>query len=454
MTYLSELSIEHFRGFLAKQTVSFALPNEQPGSGLTILVGPNNVGKSTVIEALRHVISPPGLVDRNERHLDNALRISIRDTATGYREITNPGLSANIAASGSAHPRTEIFRFIPSRRPWAPRTNTHTIESKQYWIQRTHQTRNEDAHLISRLNSFPPEEKVAFNQALRRLVPQLLDWKIEYSDGHTYLEYVTINGAAHTANLFGEGIASLFRIVLALYDPDESFVVIDEPELSLHPQAQKRLAKFISAQAAHRQIVLCSHSPHFINWADLAAGAAVYRLRQDRYGIHLHRLSDDTIAMLNKLVDDWQKPQLLDTVAREVFFADEALFLEGQEDVSLLGRFIEVENLPQIQLFGYGTGGSRNFRSFLSMAADLHIPSGAIFDRTSKGDYDKIRATFPGVRLELLQADDIRDKPATSERRSVEGVFSRAGDMKSEFRDYLIGLLREFRDYFDDASRP
>jgi predicted ATP-dependent endonuclease of OLD family len=108
--------------------------------------------------------------------------------------------------------------------------------------------------------------------------------------------------------------------VLALYDPDESFVVIDEPELSLHPQAQKRLARFISAQAAHRQIVLCSHSPHFINWADLAAGAAVYRLRQDRYGIHLHRLSDNTIAMLNKLVDDWQKPQLLDTVAREVFF--------------------------------------------------------------------------------------------------------------------------------------
>jgi hypothetical protein len=136
------------------------------------------------------------------------------------------------------------------------------------------------------------------------------------------------------------------------------------------------------------------------------------------------------------------------------FFADEALFLEGQEDVSLLGRFIEVENLPQIQLFGYGTGGSRNFRCFLSMAADLNIPSGAIFDRTSKGDYDKIRAAFPGVRLELLQADDIRDKPATSERRSVEGVFNRAGDMKPEFRDYLIGLLHEFRDYFHDASRP
>jgi putative AbiEii toxin of type IV toxin-antitoxin system/OLD-like protein len=281
-----------------------------------------------------------------------------------------------------------------------------------------------------------------------------LTWKIEYSDGQSYLEYVTINGAAHTANLFGEGVASLFRIVLALYDPDESFVVIDEPELSLHPQAQKRLAGFISTQAAHRQIVLCTHSPHFINWADLATGATVYRLRQDRYGIHPHRLSGKTTAMLSKLVTDWQKPQLLDTVAREIFFADEALFLEGQEDVSLLSRFIEAEQLPQIQLFGYGIGGSPNLPAFLSMAADLHIPNAAIFDRTSKSDYDRARAAFPKARIELLVADDIRDKPATSGRGTVSGVFNKNGGIKPEFRSYLIDLLHELRDYFDDASRP
>jgi AAA domain-containing protein len=175
MNYLSELTIEHFRGFFGAETISFALPNERSGSGLTILVGPNNVGKSTIADALRHVISPPGLVDRSERHLDNALRISIKDTANGYREITNPGLSANIAVTGTAHPRAEIFRFIPSRRPWAPRTSTHGMISKDYWSQRAIQARNEDTYLISRLNSFPPEEKVAFNHALRRVVPQLLD---------------------------------------------------------------------------------------------------------------------------------------------------------------------------------------------------------------------------------------------------------------------------------------
>jgi len=286
------------------------------------------------------------------------------------------------------------------------------------------------------------------------LVPQLLDWKIEYSDGSTYLEYVTINGGTHTADLFGEGIASLFRIVLALYDPEESFVVIDEPELSLHPQAQKRLAKYISTKARERQIVLCTHSPHFLSWGDLAAGAAIYRLRQDRYGIQVNRLSQNTIASLGKLSDDWQKPQLLDAVAKEVFFADEVLFLEGQEDVSLIGRFIEAENAPSVQLFGYGTGGSTNIISFLSMATDLKISCGAIFDRTSKSDYERARAIFPNVFLELLPTDDIRDKPGTAERQEVEGIFDRKGVIKPQFRETLVAILQEFRAYFDEASRP
>jgi len=452
MIYLSKLSIEHFRGVLAKQEVTFATPRGSKGSGLTILVGPNNVGKSTIVEALRHAVSPPSIIDRKERHIDRALRISITDTANGFREITNPGLGANITSAGRAHPAVQQLRYIPSRRSWAHRTGTHSMEMGDYWVQRTANSKHEDSHLVSRLNAFPPEEKAAYQSELRQLAPQLLDWKIEYSDGQTYLEYVTINGNTHTADLFGDGIASLFRIVLALYDPQESFVIIDEPELSLHPQAQKRLAKYIAEKAAHRQIVLCTHSPYFVNWNDLAEGAIIYRLKQDREGIQLNRLSVSTISLLNRLTTDWQKPQLLDAVAKEVFFADEALFLEGQEDVSLIGKFIESENLPSLQLFGYGIGGSTNILSFLAMADDLKIPCGAIFDRSSRSDYDRAREQFPQNLSELLPTDDIRDKPETNGRKKVDGIFHQDGAIKPEFLDFLTGLLCEFRQYFDDRS--
>jgi predicted ATP-dependent endonuclease of OLD family len=454
MTYLSKLSVEHFRGVLDRQEISFSLPNKEAGSGLTILVGPNNVGKSTIIEALRCAVSPPYLMDRRERHIDQALRISITDTDNKFREITNLGMGANITPSGNAYPSARQLRYIPSRRPWSHRANGHNMELGDYWIQRASNSRSEDSNLIARLNSFPPEEKVAYQGALKQLAPQLMDWNIEYSDGFTYLEYTTINGSTHTADLFGEGIASLFRIVLALYDPEESIVIIDEPELSLHPQAQKRLAKFLSEKAKERQIVLCTHSPHFLNWKDLAAGAVVYRLRQDRNGIQLNHLSKETIISLSKLSDDWQKPQLLDAVAKEIFFADEVVFLEGQEDVSLIGRFIESENIAPIQLFGYGVGGSKNTVRFLAMATELKIPCGAIFDGTSKEDYEEASARYTNAEVELLPTPDIRDKPPTAGKSAVQGIFDKNGQIKNEFREYLLAILRELREYFDERLRP
>ena len=75
--YLKELSIENFRGFIDPQKIVFAAPNGRNGSGLTIFVGPNNVGKSTVVEALRIVVAPREMMDRKERHHERAVKISI-----------------------------------------------------------------------------------------------------------------------------------------------------------------------------------------------------------------------------------------------------------------------------------------------------------------------------------------------------------------------------------------
>jgi predicted ATP-dependent endonuclease of OLD family len=343
--------------------------------------------------------------------------------------------------------------LIPSRRPWTPRTGRHQIGPSDYWTERTRQNKSEDSDLVGRLNSFSPEEKNVFQSSLNELAPQIQQWEIEFSEGSTYLEYTTINGATHTADLFGDGIASLFRIALALYDPDfDACVVIDEPELSLHPQAQKRLASFVSKKAADRQIILSTHSPYFVSWNDLAAGAIVYRLQQRRNGIEPKRLSPEAIEGLSSLFEDWEKPQLLDPVAREVFFADEAVFFEGQEDVGIIRRFSESEHLEPIQTFGYGVGGAGNVRLFLKMAADLGIPACAIFDGTSKVEYDRARNEFPFFMIEMLPAEDIRDKPPTTGRPSRNGLFEKSGRIKLQHKEYLLGLLKEIRSHLSEQA--
>ena len=50
---ITTLTINGFRGFSSEQTLSFGQPTGKTGSGLTVLVGPNNGGKSTVIESLQ-----------------------------------------------------------------------------------------------------------------------------------------------------------------------------------------------------------------------------------------------------------------------------------------------------------------------------------------------------------------------------------------------------------------
>ena len=53
MTTLKELKIKHYRGFFDEQSITFAAPNkENDRCGLTIIMGPNNMGKTSIIEAL------------------------------------------------------------------------------------------------------------------------------------------------------------------------------------------------------------------------------------------------------------------------------------------------------------------------------------------------------------------------------------------------------------------
>jgi predicted ATPase len=50
---IEEISCIGFRGFQTLQTLKLAQPNGRAGSGLTVLLGPNGGGKSTVIECFR-----------------------------------------------------------------------------------------------------------------------------------------------------------------------------------------------------------------------------------------------------------------------------------------------------------------------------------------------------------------------------------------------------------------
>ena len=93
---IKELSISGFRGFGQTQMVKFAIPDkEHVGSGLTIITGANNAGKTTIIESIRAFIgndSPSFSEGRRNQMADGKIALSLTDANGEIYTITSvPG---------------------------------------------------------------------------------------------------------------------------------------------------------------------------------------------------------------------------------------------------------------------------------------------------------------------------------------------------------------------------
>lgn len=216
---------------------------------------------------------------------------------------------------------------------------------------------------------------------------------------------------------------------------------------------QRNLSKSLSDLSATSQVIVSTHSPHFINWSDIRNGARLYRLTSSDKGTVIWCLNGDTLDYLQRLLKDFYKPYLLDTVAKEIFFADEMIFVEGQEDMALMRKFQEDNDLHSLPFFGYGVGGADNIRPFLRMATAVGIKCAAIYDNDKKKqeEIEKARKEFPDVCIEVLPTSDIRDKHDDNDQVVKDGIFDRSGNIKPVYRDYVISLLGRIESSFTSA---
>ncbi len=80
--------------------------------------------------------------------------------------------------------------------------------------------------------------------------------------------YVSCSDDLNYSEAFaGSGEFSVISLVKAVMEaPEKSLILLDEPEVSIHPGAQEKLVKFLAEQAytKHHQIVYTTHSPSMI----------------------------------------------------------------------------------------------------------------------------------------------------------------------------------------------
>lgn len=452
---LEKIEIIGFRGFSSKQVIQFSIPNGELGSGLTIITGANNSGKSSIIECLKArggYQSPSFTVGARNSSVD---RVDITYFIDGKEEkIYSLKKGSSETSKDEVNNQFQVF-VLPSRRAFNPffgrgaHTREQYLQNTELPAQRSSMMDNFQYRLFNIL-----ENQESFNEILHKVLPFKPEWSIDQSDQGQYFLKFYNGDNSHTSDGMGEGIVSIFAIVDSLYDSKPGdVIVIDEPELSLHPALQKRVFNLLNDFSKDRQIIISTHSPYFVDIMSIINGSQLVRVINDGSGTEIYQLSADGRGIIEKLASgNIYNPHTFGLDTRELFFQEDGIIVvEGQEDVLLFPNIAEQLDLDlSASFFGWGAGGASNISFICFLLQDLGFKKvAAILDGDKADEVPKLKSDFPDFHFVHICADDIRTKKERKATEAVDGLLDSKRIIKDEHKDHTSQLITELNGYMN-----
>ena len=129
---------------------------------------------------------------------------------------------------------------------------------------------------------------------IKRMMPEFDDFEVQADYGKTLLRWRPQNtNKTMGAHLTSDGTLRCFCLVTLLNLPDEllpKVILLDEPELGLHPFAISLVSHMVKSLAQRRQVIVATQSPHFVDAFNLNE-IVVLNMRNGR--TEANRLSED-----------------------------------------------------------------------------------------------------------------------------------------------------------------
>lgn len=444
---IQELRIAGIRNFLKEQSLQPACPvSSKPGSGLTMLVGPNNGGKSTVLEVAQAASRGHDLpVSRSMRNSATDYRASVALTFSDGQQIVlesdlnDPQIlkvRERDQQTSRQIPLVGLTRILPEHIELQPHTREEYLNGQPNALDR-----KGAINLVHRVTGWRNS-----SGRFKVLADRVLDFPLKYyNEGRQW--YVKVSGHEHDPAGLGSGIASILHVIDALHDAkDGSTVLIDEPELALHPAYQRRLHRLLMDESQRVQIIYTTHSPHMVDWTAILNGAKLCRIvspMNEEGSAKICELSTEAATGVACLNQNLRNPHILGTVAREIFFLNDGVILtEGQDDVVMYRAMAQQlgVNLSG-DFYGWGAGGAENMPKILRVLADLGFQRVvSIVDRNKKAMQSELQA-ISGYRCLVIPTDDVRDKEMT--KGAVRGLCDTRGLIHEDQVDAVRRVFTE-----------
>ena len=291
---------------------------------LNVIVGPNNAGKSTMLDAIAlgvHANPQSALADLlHRRHVMEAgnwvVRRAFREEpsqATIYVQTDRPDSdrqttilrkAATATSEGSALELSFEQTIRHKREHFSEPTFPPPlagISEVQFLEPLSGKGHGFLPDLLTRLSERGLRTRA--EELVRAVLPDLEKLEKESQKGQAVL-YLHFPGVIHPVGLAGEGIVRLIKLVFELANATGGVALLEEPETHLHPAAMAQVAKALH-EAARRgiQIFLTTHSLDLID--DLLSEfhdadidrIAVYRVRLEDGELRSSRLSGADAAL-------------------------------------------------------------------------------------------------------------------------------------------------------------